>query len=256
MKITIAQVKILPEKKKMSFNHERLMKVLAQIAPHKPTVTVTGECFLDGYVVTEDGLDREGLMQYSVDPEKSRYTRAISEWSKSTGSWVVYGCTRAAGEGPYNSALLFSASGEYLGAYDKVQCQSHDQKFIAGDSLPVWESEFGLFGILICADRRWPETVRTLAVKGARVIFNPTYGMHDDLNLHMVETRAFESEVFMAFTHPVQSIITDPYGRVITNNSDDTTTYTITEIDLEDADRRRSRSNSHLKDCRPEIYFK
>jgi hypothetical protein len=54
----------------------------------------------------------------------------------------------------------------------------------------------------------------------------------------------------------VQSIITDPRGRVVVNNSDDTTTFTVTEIDLEDVDRARSRSMSHLKDCRPEIYFK
>jgi len=256
MKITVAQVKIVPEKKKMSFNHDRLMKVLEQIASFKPTVTVTGECFLDGYVVTEGGITRETLMEYAIDPEKSRYTKAISDWSRSTGSWTIYGCTRATDKGPCNSALVYNTSGEYLGAYDKVQCQSHDQTFVAGQSLPAWDSEFGLFGIVICADRRWPETVRTLALKGARVIFNPTYGMHDDLNLHMMETRAFENEVFMVFTHPVQSIITDPYGRVLVNNSDDTTTYTITEIDLEDVDRARSRSMSHLKDCRPEIYFK
>jgi predicted amidohydrolase len=256
MKITVAQVKIVPEKKKMASNHDRLMKVLEQIVSHKPTVTVTGESFLDGYVVTEGGITRETLMDYAVDPENSRYTNAIADWSKSTGSWTIYGCTRATEKGPRNSALVYNASGKYLGAYDKVQCQNHDRMFVAGDSLPVWDSEFGLFGIVICADRRWPETVRTLAQKGARVIFNPTYGMHDDLNLHMVETRAFESEVFMVFTHPVQSIITDPRGRVVVNNSDDAKTFTITEIDLEDVDRARSRSMSHLKDCRPEIYFK
>ena len=256
MKITVAQVKIVPEKKKMSSNHDRLMKVLDQIARHKPTVTVTGECFLDGYVVTENGINRETLLDYAIDPEDSRYTKAISDWSRSTGSWTIYGCTRATEKGPCNSALVYNASGKYIGAYDKVQCQAHDQTFIAGDSLPVWDSEFGQFGIVICADRRWPETVRTLALKGARVIFNPTYGMHDELNLHMVVTRAFESEVFMVFTHPVQSIITDPRGRVLVNNSDDTTTFTITEIDLEEADRQRNRPMSHLKDRRPEIYFK
>jgi predicted amidohydrolase len=256
MKITVAQVKIVPEKKKMASNHDRLMKVLDQIAPHEPTVTVTGECYLDGYAVTENGITRDGLMNYAVDPGESHYTRAISDWSRSTGSWTIYGCTRATEKGPCNSALVYNASGKYLGAYDKVQCQNHDHLFIAGKSLPVWKSDFGLFGVVICADRRWPETVRTLALKGARVIFNPTYGMHDVLNLHMMETRAFESEVFMVFTHPVQSIITDPRGRVVVNNSDDTTTYTITEIDLEDADRQRSRPMSHLKDCRPDIYFK
>ena len=91
MKITVAPVKIVPEKQKMASNHGRLMKVLDQIAPHKPTVTVTGECFLDGHVVTEEGITREGLLDYAVDPEESHYTKAISDWSKSTGSLLIKG---------------------------------------------------------------------------------------------------------------------------------------------------------------------
>lgn len=256
MKIKIAQVKIVPEKKKMPFNHDRLMKVLDQIAPHKPTVTITGECFLDGYVVTEEGMTRENLMAYAIDPLESPYTQAVSEWCAKNKSWMIYGCTRASEEGPHNSALVYNAEGEYLGAYNKVQCHSHDERFIAGDSLPVWDSDFGPFGIVICADRRWPETIRTMAVKGARVIFNPTYGTHNDLNLYMMQTRGYESEIFVAFTHPVQNIVTAPDGRVVTNNFDDNTTFTITEIDLEEVDRRRSREVSHIRDRRPEIYFK
>ncbi|MBN1876360.1 MAG: hypothetical protein JXA33_19200 [Anaerolineae bacterium] len=63
-----------------------------------------------------------------------------------------------------------------------------------------------------CADRRWPETVHTLALQGARVIFNPIYGMHNDLNRCMLRTRAYESEVCIAFTHPGQALITGPRG--------------------------------------------
>ena len=66
-----------------------------------------------------------------------------------------------------------------VGSYDKTHCQNTDAKYLEGRSLPVFQSDFGTFGVMICADRRWPETVRTLAAKGARVIFNPTYGMHD-----------------------------------------------------------------------------
>ena len=47
--------------------------------------------------------------------------------------------------------------------------------------------------------------MRTLALKGARIIFNPTYGMHDR---HMMQTRSYESEVVIAFCHPAQSLVT------------------------------------------------
>ena len=60
----------------------------------------------------------------------------------------------------------------------------------------------------------------------------------------------------MVFTHPVQSLITNPNGQVVVNNSEDITTYIITEIDLQDVDRRCNRPMGPLKDCRTEIYVK
>ena len=108
-----------------------------------------------------------------------------------------------------------------------MHCQTHDLKYTAGGSLPVFGADFGPFGVLICADRRWPETVRTLALKGARVIFNPTYGMHDERNLHMMQTRSYESELFIAFTHPQQALLTAPTGQVICNETRDDVSFVV-----------------------------
>jgi predicted amidohydrolase len=97
--------------------------------------------------------------------------------------------------------------------YDKLHIQTHDVKYAPGRHLTVYPSEFGPFGVMICADRRWPETVRTMAVAGARVIFNQTYGMNNEMNLCMMRTRSLENELFIAFTHTQQSLIADPEGR-------------------------------------------
>jgi len=80
--------------------------------------------------------------------------------------------------------------------------------------LNVYESDFGLFGVMICADRRWPETARTL-------------------------------------THPGQSLITGPNGAVVCNNEDKSQTYTVTEIDLSKALADKSQ---HIVDRRPDVY--
>jgi len=109
-------------------------------------------------------------------------------------------------------------------------------------------------GVMICADRRWPETVRSLALKGARVILNPTYGMHDERNFCMMQTRSYESEVFIAFAHPRQSLITGPTGKVLCNDERTDTRFTVTEIDLSQVDKVRAGDSSHLKDRRPDIY--
>jgi predicted amidohydrolase len=254
MRIRIAQIKVYPNKGVLKVNHRRLMSILEAVAEYGPDVVVTPECFLDGYVATEDSVTRGDLSSYGIDPVDSPYTREISGWASRSRSWVILGCTRLDLEGAYNSALVFDREGQLVGTYDKIHCQTQDKKFIPGNRLPVFQSDFGLFGVMICADRRWAETVRTLALKGARVIFNPTYGMHDERNLRMMQTRSYESEVFIVFTHPGQSLVTGPTGEVVCNQEAEETTFTICEIDLAQADRVRSGESSHLRDRRPDVY--
>jgi predicted amidohydrolase len=96
--------------------------------------------------------------------------------------------------------------------------------------------------------------VRTLALKGARIIFNPTYGMHDERNLHMMQTRSYESEVFIAFTHPQQSLVTDPKGNIIINDEDETNQVCLSDIDLAIVDQVRAGESAQLTDRRADVY--
>lgn len=252
--IRIAQVKVLPEKGDLEANHELLMSVLGEIAGESPDVVVTPECFLDGYVSTEESVTRDSLEEYAIDPESSPFAEGVSAWAAANSSWVIFGCSRLAAYGACNTALIYDRAGELAGAYDKTHLQCHDEKYLPGDDLPVFGSDFGPFGVMICADRRWPETVRTLALAGARIIFNPTFGMHDERNLCMMRTRSFESEVFIAFTHPRQALVTGPKGQVIGNQAGDNITYAVCEVDLAEADAVRAAPMAHLRDRRSDIY--
>ena len=250
----IAQIKTIPEKGDLRKNHLTLMGLLEGIRSESIDIIVTPECFLDGYVCTEEYITPDNLRKYAIDPLNSEFTADVSAWAKSTGTWVILGCMRIDETGIYNTALVFDRGGNLIGQYDKVHCQTHDKKYAAGKSLPVFDSDFGIFGLMICADRRWPETARTLAVKGARIILNPTFGMYDGRNLRMMQTRSYESEVFIVFTHPRQSLITDPHGDIVIDNKDDKVSITITEIDLSLTDQVRSGESAHLKDRRPDVY--
>ena len=251
-KIRVAQVKVYPEKGNMKANHTSLMNVLAHIENnHHVDVVVTPEGFLDGYVSTEKSVTKGDMVKYAINPLTSRYTQAVSNWAKRNKAWVIYGCTREGAAGVFNTALIYNRTGGLVGMYDKLHIQTHDYKYLPGKHLNVYESDFGLFGVMICADRRWPETTRTLTLKGARVIFNPTYGMHGDLNLCMMRTRAYENGIFIVFTHPGQSLITGPNGAVVCDNKDKTQTYTVTEIDLSEALADKS---GHIIDRRTDVY--
>ena len=252
--IRIAQVRVVPDKGDLASNHAKLMVVLADVAKEQADVVVTPECFLDGYIATDQAVTGESIRDYAIDPAASPYVADVSAWARENDSWVVLGCSRLAPEGVYNTAVLLDRKGDLVGHYDKTHCQTHDAKFVPGQALPVFDSDFGCFGVLICADRRWPEAVRSLAVQGARIIFNPTYGMHDERNLHMMQTRSYESEIIIAFTHPKQSLLTSPRGEIVCNDTDADTRFTVTEVDLGETERVRAGRSAHLRDRRPELY--
>jgi len=254
-KIRVGQVKVVPEKGSLEVNHRVLMDVLAEIEKGgAPDVVVTPEGFLDGYIAKAEGIAAGDMSQYAIEPTSSPYVQAVSEWSRRNRSWLIYGCTRRAGNTVFNTALILNREGKLVGWYDKLHLQEHDHKYSPGDHLDVFDSDFGPFAVMICADRRWPETVRTLGLKGARVIFNPTYGMHNDLNLCMMRTRAYESELFIVFTHPAQALITNPEGQVVLNDEDASHRWTVAEIDLAETDARRASPSGHLRDRRPDVY--
>jgi omega-amidase len=251
-KIRVAQIKVYPDKGRIEANHKKLMKVFADIErEHKVDVVVTPEGFLDGYVSTEKSVTKDDMARYAIEPQTSRYASAVSDWARQNKAWLIYGCSRKAADGVFNTALIYNRGGALVGMYDKLHLQRHDLKYTPGKHLDVYESDFGLFGVMICADRRWPETARTLTLQGARVIFNPTYGMHGDLNLCMMRTRSYENGIFIVFTHPGQSLITGPDGAVVCNNRDEDRTYTVTEIDLSKAPADTS---GHITDRRTDVY--
>lgn len=254
-RIKVAQVKVVPQKGQLESNHHMLMEVLGEIAKVPDLdVVVTPEGFLDGYVSTEDKVTATDMVRYAVDLKTSSYVQAVRAWARQQHSWFILGCTRFENACAYNTAVIINRQGELVGTYDKLHLQKHDYKYTPGGHLSVYESDFGLFGVMICADRRWPETVRTLALKGARVILNPTYGMHNDLNLAMMRTRAYESELFIVFTHPQQALITGPEGEVVTNDEDPNHRWVVSHVDLSAVDTRRTSPEGHLKDRRPELY--
>jgi len=250
--IRVGQVKVYPKKGDLPANHDRLMEVLAAIEETGAVdVVITPEGFLDGYVSTEAAVGRDNMADYAIHPETSDYVGAVRQWARRNRAWLIYGCTRKAPDGLFNTALILDRRGGLVGTYDKLHLQRHDLKYDPGRHLRAYDSDFGTFGVMICADRRWPETVRTLALQGAGVIFNPTYGMHGDLNLCMMRTRAYENGIYIAFTHPGQSLITGPGGNIVCNNERDEETFTVTQVDLSDALADR---DGHLRDRRADLY--
>ena len=80
----------------------------------------------------------------------------------------------------YNTCAVIDADGTYLGKYRKnhiPQDPFFEEKFYfaPGDTgYPVWNTKYGKLGVIICWDQWYPESARSLALKGAEIILVPT----------------------------------------------------------------------------------
>ena len=209
---------------------------------------VTPECWLDGYAAPDPASTPDRLRAVAQDPASSPYLQRVAEEARKRSLSICFGFTSLEDGAVYNAAGLWARDGRLAGIYHKTHLQAHDLQFAAGAELPVWPTPWGPIGIMICADRRWPETARTLRLKGARLILNPSYGMHHEANEWWMRTRAFENQCFIAFVHPNVGFVADPKGGLAAKR-DEAPGLLLCDIDL-----ARAVDDNHLRDRRPELY--
>ena len=75
------------------------------------------------------------------------------------------------GDVVYNTAPLWDRQGQLVGVYDKVMLYDPelDEGLTPGDTMPVFQADFGKVGVMTCYDSWHPEVARLLAHKGAEV---------------------------------------------------------------------------------------
>jgi predicted amidohydrolase len=137
------------------------------------------------------------------------------------GNCYVLGCfLESFEERIYNTAVLFSPTGKIAGKYRKTHLPPVEQFLLTpGDSLPVFDTEIGRVGMLICYDMMSPEVMRCLALQGADLVCWPSlgYGWWDEAGDFTIRSRAHDNQVYLLGALPTHSCIVDPYGEVIAN---------------------------------------
>jgi len=120
----------------------------------------------------------------------------------------VAGCLyERKGERIYNTVALFDRKGELVGRYHKVHLpKGEDEVATPGDGYPVFETDFGKVGAVVCYDLNFPETVRCLALEGAEIVLWPT--MWSEPRAHyadvIMRARAMENKVFLVAANYTQ----------------------------------------------------
>lgn len=167
----------------------------------------------------------------------------------------------------YNSAAFIGKDGTVQGAYRKVHAYSTEgHYFTAGNTYPVFNTEFGKIGIMICYDMGFPETARMLTLQGAEIIFVPSAWCQEDEDIWDINIpcRALENRVFVAAVNRVgqegedlvmhgKSKIADTRGKTLVEAARFQEDLIFATVDLDDLVPARHQI-PYLKDRKPHTY--
>ncbi len=95
-----------------------------------------------------------------------------------------------------NTAPLFDRQGKLVGTYcvNEIYEPELDEGASPGTELPVFDTDFGTVGIMICSDSWFPEITRLLAYKGAELVLLPSAGYF----MELMPARAADNGVWIA----------------------------------------------------------
>jgi len=150
--------------------------------------------------------------------------------AKKYNLYVVAGLLEKKGEVVYNTSVLIDRSGRLAGKYRKISLPKEEINggISPGDSLPVFETDFGRIGMMICWDVAFPETARRLARQGAEIIFLPIWGG----NVTLTRARAIENQVYLvSSSYDMTTAVFDQEGEVMKEATKDEPVIVV-EVDL------------------------
>jgi predicted amidohydrolase len=114
----------------------------------------------------------------------------------------------------YNTAVLIGRDGALVGRYRKTHLPREESEagIAPGAVYPVFDTDFGRVGLMICWDLQFPEPARALAAQGAELIALPIWGGSEVL----ARARAIENAVFLvSSSYDMRSFVVDPAGKIL-----------------------------------------
>jgi predicted amidohydrolase len=193
----------------------------------------------------------------------------LKKFAKQNGCYVVYGFAEDDKGTLYNSAALIGPSGT-VGFYRKIHLYDRENIFFEPGNLGflVFDTPYGKIGIMVCFDWMFPESARTLAIKGAHLIAHPSNLVMPYCPDAMV-TRCLENRVFAAtadrigvedrggirLTYIGKSEVVSPRGEILVRLSDDREEIAFVDVDLSLARTKRINAYNDVLSDRQQRYY-
>lgn len=197
-------------------------------------------------------------------------TQRLVEIARERNMHLAAGLPERGADGCYNSAVLVGPQG-FIGLYRKTHLYFEETLWFrpGNTGFQVWDLGVAKVGLMVCFDWYYPESARTLALKGAEIICHPSNLVLPHCPDAMV-TRSLENRVFAITANRIgtearggkppmtfigNSEVVTPRGKILQRAPRDREEAAVIEIDpAEAANKALNPYNDLLKDRRVELY--
>jgi len=189
----------------------------------------------------------------------------LSDLARQTGMWLVGGSfleVDPATRQYFNTSLLVDRDGRHVTHYRKLHLfdinlvgrhvSRESDIFTPGDRIVAAETPWGILGMTICYDLRFPELYRSLSASGANLLAIPSAFTAATGPAHwqtLLQARAIENQAFVLAANQCgthadnrrshgHSMILDPWGRVLCSLQEEPG-VAVAELDFDEQARIR-----------------
>lgn len=216
-------------------NLEKVKEMLSSFKNTKPDVVCFPEVVLETGVNSRDNMRDTSGMLFEV----------LSQKARELGSYIITGAHEYIDGNLRNSAWLIDRNGNLAGRYIKhyPTLIEMDYGVKPGSEIPVFETDFGTIGMLICFDIDWPQVWETLESKGAEIVF---WVSAFDGGFTLQTYAALHFYPVVSSVSGINSKIIDKTGRVLTTTSK-WMNWTSAQLDLD-------KTVFHIDYCFDKVY--
>lgn len=209
------------------FRREELLKsVDSWLAHYESLVARAAASGADLMLLTEDFthaglaatfLDDRSVFRRVAEHQAEVVPRRLAALAGRLGRHLAGSYFTAEGDLVRNVCDLFGPDGTRLGRYRKVHVPEYERWQVSpGDDFPVFETDLGRIGMLICYDQNWPEAFASLALGGAEVVLHPSAATIPDYRLFC---RSVDHHIFYASACPRGSAIASPVHTMLARST-------------------------------------
>jgi predicted amidohydrolase len=251
---------------------QRMLALLAQAKARGADLVVYPELalttFFPRYYMT-DPVEVDGWFEAEMPNPAAR---PLFEAAASANIALSLGYAELTPDGHhFNTQILTDRAGNIVGKYRKVHLPGHSEfdperafqhlekrYFEPGDlGFPVFRALGGIFGMLVCNDRRWPEAYRVMGLQGVEMVvlgyntpsvnsLRPAEGPEQRLfhNRLSVQAGAYQNSTFVVAVakagdedgHPLigGSLIVNPDGEIVAEAQTEGDELLVHPCDLDD----------------------